>query len=152
MKIASSVRDFLVELDPSNREQYDGNYKILLEKIKEVDAMAKDLSLSKGKRVFMIYHPNLGYLARDYGLEELSVENEGKEPTPSRLMELIDRAKKDNIKVIMVQREYDTKNARAVADEAGARVIVIDPLSEDWYSSTSGIIKILKDSFEGNLN
>jgi zinc transport system substrate-binding protein len=152
MKISSSVREFLVELDPSNREQYDENYKILLEKIKEVDAMAKDLSLSKGKRVFMIYHPNLGYLARDYGLEELSVENEGKEPTPSRLMELIDRAKKDKIKVIMVQREYDTKNARAVADEAGARVIVIDPLSEDWYSSTSGIIKILKDSFEGNLN
>ena len=41
---------------------------------------------------FMIYHPNLGYLARDYGLEEIPVEFNGKEPTPSRLRELIDRA------------------------------------------------------------
>ncbi len=48
----------------------------------------------------------------------------------------------------MVQREYETKNAKAVADEAGARIVVIDPLSEDWYSSTAGIIKIIKESFE----
>ena len=40
----------------------------------------------------MIFHPNLGYLARDYGLEEISVEYEGKEPPPSRMKELIDRA------------------------------------------------------------
>jgi len=99
----------------------------------------------------MIYHPNLAYLARDYGLEEISVEFEGKEPDPSRLVGLIDRAKKDSLRVVLVQREYDTKNARVVADEVGARVIVIDPLSEDWYLSTNEIISILKDSFEGNL-
>ena len=53
--------------------------------------------------------------------------------------------------MVLVQREYDTKNARVVADEIGARVIIIDPLSEDWYSSTNEMISILKDSFEGNL-
>jgi zinc transport system substrate-binding protein len=100
----------------------------------------------------MIYHPNLAYLARDYGLAEIAVENEGKEPTPSMLMELIDRARKDHLSLILVQREYDTKNARAVADESNARVVVIDPLSEDWYSSTSEIIRILKESFEGSIN
>jgi zinc transport system substrate-binding protein len=67
-------------------------------------------------------------------------------------MDLIDRAKKEHLKVILVQREYDTKNARAVAAETGARLIVIDPLAEDWYSSTTEIIRLLKASFEGNLN
>jgi zinc transport system substrate-binding protein len=152
LKMASSVRKFLTELDPQNDKQYDENYKILTRKILEVDSMARELSSPGIKRAFMIYHPNLGYLARDYGLEEIAVENEGKEPSPSRLMELIDRAKSDHLKVILVQREYDTKNARAVADETGARVIVIDPLSEDWYASTTGIIDVLKESFGLNLN
>jgi zinc transport system substrate-binding protein len=151
LKMASSVRGFLEELDPLNRRQYDENYNILTKKILQVDSMARELSSFEGKRAFMIYHPNLAYLARDYGLEEIAVENEGKEPSPSRLMELIDRAKSDHLKVILVQREYDSKNARAVAEEAGARVVVIDPLSEDWYASTAGIIRILKESFEPNL-
>jgi zinc transport system substrate-binding protein len=152
LKMASSVREFLAELDPPNSDQYNENYKLLTKKIYKVDSMAKELSSSGGKRAFLIYHPNLGYLARDYGLEEIAVENEGKEPSPSRLVELIDRARKDHLNVILVQREYDTKNARAVAEETGAKVIVIDPLSEDWYTSTTGIINILKESFKQNLN
>jgi zinc transport system substrate-binding protein len=151
LKMASSVREFLIELDPQNRQQYDENHKILTERIREVDSMARELSSPGRKKEFMIYHPNLAYLARDYGLEEIAVEKEGKEPSPSRLRELIDLAKNDNLKVILVQREYDTRNARAIAEETGSRVIIIDPLSEDWYSSTSEIIRTLKDSFEGNL-
>jgi len=150
-EMASSLKDFLIELDPGNRDQYEKNYKDLLGKISEVDSRAKELTSPGGKRTFMIYHPNLAYLARDYGLEEISVEFEGKEPDPSRLIKLIDRAKKDNLKAILVQREYDTKNARVVADEVGAKVVIIDPLSEDWYSSTNEIISVLKNSFEGNL-
>ena len=70
------------------------NYKVLIERIQETDSRAKELSSSGGIKAFMIYHPNLAYLARDYGLEEISVEFEGKEPDPSRLMGLIDRGKK----------------------------------------------------------
>jgi zinc transport system substrate-binding protein len=94
----------------------------------------------------MIFHPNLGYLARDYGLEEIAVEYEGKEPPPSRMKELIDRARHDNIKTIFVQREYDTKNARAIANEIGADLEIIDPLSADWMVSTSEIIGSLYNS------
>ncbi len=151
MKMASSVRDFIIELDPLNRGQYDENYKILTGKILEVDSLARELPASGGKKAFMIYHPNLAYLARDYGLEEIAVENDGKEPSPSRLKELIDLAKADNLKMIMVQREYDTRNARAIADETGSKVVVIDPLSDDWYSSTTRIIRILKEGFAENL-
>lgn len=147
-KMALSVRDFLAGLEPENGPLFNENYEKLLLKINALDSMAAELSSYGSKKAFMIYHPNLAYLARDYGLEEITVESDGKEPSPFQLKELIDRAKKDKIKIIMVQREYDTKNAKAVADEAGARIVVIDPLSEDWYSSTAGIIAIIKESFE----
>jgi len=152
MKMAASVRDFLIELDPVNGVEYTDNFKILAGKIGEVDSLAKELSSSLAGKSFLIYHPNLGYLARDYGLKEIAIEMEGKEPSPSRLRELIDLAKADSHKVIMVQREYDTRNARAIADEAGARVIVIDPLSEDWFASTTEIIRILRERSGEKLN
>jgi zinc transport system substrate-binding protein len=147
-KMASSVKELLIGLDPGNRKLFQENHDVLLRKISEVDSMARELSSPEGKRVFMIFHPTLGYLARDYGLEEISFEQEGKEPSPSMLMELIDRARKEDLKVILVQREYDVRNAQVVANATGAVIKVIDPLSEDWYSSTVEIIRVLKNSFE----
>lgn len=144
--MATSVKEFLCELNPSQKQKYEVNYNSLVSKIQEVDNKALELFSGVKNRSFMIFHPNLGYLARDYGLEEIPVEYEGKEPPPSRLKELIDRARKDGLKTIFVQREYDTKNAKAIADEIGAEVKIIDPLSEDWQKATMDIINALHNS------
>ncbi len=138
--MAETLKDFLEELNPERKDYYVANYRLLDSIIMSVDKKADELFSGYRNGSFMIYHPNLGYLARDYGLEEISVEYEGKEPPPSRLKYLIDRARKDNLKIIFVQKEYDTKNARAIADEIGAGIRIIDPLSEDWENSTMEII------------
>lgn len=145
--IASSVKDLLCELNPAGKQKYETNYDTLILKINEVDEKAKSLFAGFQGRAFMIYHPNLAYLARDYGLEEVPVEFEGKEPPPSRLKELIDFAKTKNIKTIFVQREYDSKNAKAIAHEIGAEVRTIDPLSPDWMEATLDIINALYTNF-----
>jgi zinc transport system substrate-binding protein len=144
--LASSVKGFLCELNPSQREKYEKGYQVLLLRIQEVDDKARELFSGMKNRSFMIYHPNLAYMARDYGLEEIPVEFEGKEPTPSRLRDLIDRARKDHLKIIFVQREYDSKNAKAIAGEIGAQIVLIDPLSENWQRSTIDIIEALHKS------
>jgi zinc transport system substrate-binding protein len=146
MVMAVSVRDFLSELNPDQKNKYESNYQDLVSRIQETDKKATELFSGVQRRSFMIFHPNLGYLARDYGLEEISVEYEGKEPPPSRMKELIDRARKERIKTIFVQREYDTKNAKAIAHEIGAKVEIIDPLSENWLLSTNEIINALYGS------
>ena len=144
--MALSVRDYLCELNPVNSNKYEANYQELLTGIRELDEKAAGLFSGVQSRSFMIFHPNLGYLARDYGLEEISVEYEGKEPPPSRMKELIDRARDEHIKTIFVQREYDTKNAGAIAHEIGAELQIIDPLSAEWMDSTSEIIRALYSS------
>ena len=149
--IASSVNSFLCGLNPAEKNKYETNYEALVLKIKEVDTKALKLFSGLTNKSFMIYHPNLAYLARDYNLEEIPVEYEGKEPPPSRIRELIDRARRDKIKVIFVQREYDTKNAKAIASEIGARVEIIDPLSEDWQRETTDIINAVHNSLIESL-
>lgn len=138
--MASSVKGMLCELNPLHKQEYETNYQLLISKIQEIDKRARELFSEVPDKSFMIYHPNLAYLARDYGLEEIPVEFEGKEPSPSRMRELIDRARKDKLKTIFVQVEYDTKNAKAIAGEIGAQIILIDPLSENWQKSTTDII------------
>lgn len=146
-KMAFSVKLFLSELNPVNAPQYESGYQALISKIKLADDRAKELSPTAAGKSFMIYHPNLAYLARDYGLEEIAVEYEGKEPPPSRMKYLIDLARERDLKIILVQKEYDKKNARAISEETGARLVIIDPLSEDWYASVIQIIESLKENF-----
>jgi zinc transport system substrate-binding protein len=145
MIMASSVKDFLTGLNPSQSLKYDSNYHSLLLKIEDLDKKAQRLFSTVQKKSFMIYHPNLAYIARDYGLEEIPVEYEGKEPPPSRIKDLIDNGRKAGVKIIFIQREYDTKNAKSIAKEIGAKLKIIDPLSEDWLKSTSDILMALYD-------
>jgi zinc transport system substrate-binding protein len=145
--MALAIKSLLIDLNPTERDKYELNYTYLVKSINDIDNKARELFSGYQNRSFMIFHPTLGYLARDYGLKEIAVENEGKEPTPSSLKELIDKS--ENIRVIFVQREYDTKNARAIATETGALIETIDPLSENWAASVQQIIDALYKSFKG---
>lgn len=150
--MAKDVKDFLIQLNPSERVKYETNYKLLLVKIQDMDKKARELFGSVQQKSVMIYHPNLAYLARDYNLTEIPVEYEGKEPSPSHLRELIDLARRENLKTVFIQKEYDTKNAKAIADEIGAELKIIDPLSGDWLTSTDEIIDALYRSMIQNTN
>jgi zinc transport system substrate-binding protein len=97
--IASSVKGLLCELNPLQNQTYEKNYQLLISAIREVDNKARVLFAGSKSKCFMIYHPNLAYIARDYSLEEIPVEFEGKEPTPSRMRELIDRARSEERRV-----------------------------------------------------
>ncbi len=148
MLIARSVRDLLAGIDPDHMQQINDNYQALNDRIRELDSTARELFSGVSGKKFMTYHPNLGYLARDYGLQEISVEHEGKEPSPARLMELVNIARHDSLKIILVQKEFDLRNAKVIADETGARPVIIDPLSENWLESVTEIINILYSSFK----
>jgi len=101
--IARNILEALVEVDPSNSAAYQSGYGVFL---KEIDQLDRDLQqIFKDKRglKFMVYHPSWGYFARAYGLEQVPVELEGKEPKPEQLKTLIEQSRKQGIKVIFVQ-------------------------------------------------
>jgi zinc transport system substrate-binding protein len=132
MIMAESVKIFLSDIYPEHSQKYEENYKILLLKIQELDKLAGDRFASLQRRSFMIYHPNFAYIARD--------------------KDMIDHARLDKVKTIFLQREYDPKNAKAIANEIGAEVVIVDPLSEDWLSSTTFILEALYKTLSDNNN
>lgn len=146
--IAGSVKSLLCNLKPENISKYERNFEILSDTIDYYDRIADSLLSGYRGKSFMIFHPALGYIARDYGINQISVESEGKEPTPSSMKDLIDVAKQENIRIIFIQKGFDTKNAGAIASEIGAELKEIDPLAENWPNSISEIISSIHQSFE----
>ena len=93
---------------------------------------------------FIIFHPSLTYLARDYGLEQIPMEYEGKEPSAAYMKELIDKAKSENIKIVFIQKEFDQDNARQISKDLDARLIQVDPLAEDWEKQMRDLFSAFK--------
>ncbi len=143
--IAKNTFETLVAYAPEKKNEYEKNYKAFLLELAELDQMALEAFKSKKGKSFMIFHPALSYLARDYGLNQISVELDGKEPSPTHMKNLVEEAKSKEIKQIFVQKQFNVENAKAIMAEIGGEVVQIDPLSEDWLVEMKRIINILKD-------
>ncbi len=133
----------VVAIDPENEALYCANYERLIQLIERVDSTVRSLLKCLPSRSFIIYHPALGCFARDYDLHQLSIEFEGKHPSPSQIKELVDIARREKINTIFVQKGFDTKNAEVIASEIGAELFVIDPLAYRWDEEMIRIAKIL---------
>ncbi len=139
----------LCDLDSTNATSYRANLEMEREKIEETDRQIKEiLSGPTRSKAFMIYHPTLSYFAKEYNLTQLSIENEGKEPSPRHLKNLIETAKEMGVKVIFIQPEFDKRNATLIAKEIGAKLIPINPLSYDWHQELIRIAQALNPSLK----
>lgn len=140
--IADNIYAALCRLDNTNAPYYKHRLDSLQGIITRTDNELRGL-LQHADTTFLIYHPALSYFARDYGLKQISIEEGGKEPSPAHLKNLIETCRRDNAHVIFVQQEFDTRNAKLIADELGVDVIPINPLSYDWQEEMINIAKAL---------
>ena len=144
MKVfTKNMLEALVKADPANEPLYLSNYEMLTQKINTTDSTIQALLQNAATRAFIIYHPALGYFARDYGLHQYSIEFEGKNPSPSQVKQLVDLARKEKINTVFIQRGFDAKNARVIADEIDADLFEIDPMSYKWDEELIRIATIL---------
>ena len=118
--------------EPACQDLVLANLSSLLERIDVLDRRMDSVASQLKNKKFIIFHPALTYLARDYGLEQIPMEFGGKEPSASYMKKIIDRAKAENINTVFIQKEFDQNNARQIARELDARLIQIDPLAADW--------------------
>ena len=132
--IASNILKALCQLEPKNKAFFEKNYQSLLSIIDKRDSTIKE-SFKKDPdlvRKFVIYHPILTYFARDYQLEQLAIEEEGREPSAAQLKSLIERARKEKIKFCLIQAEFANRNTTTFINESHTKPMDINPLQGDW--------------------
>ena len=131
-KIAELTYQALADLYPDKSAAFNANFEAFRS---EIDVLDEDLIRQFDgleNRKFIIFHPALTYLARDYGLEQVSLEIDGKEPSAKHMSQLVKTAKDEGIRVVFIQKEFDQENARQLAEELDGEVVQIDPLNENW--------------------
>lgn len=145
---ARTICDALVKLDPQHAADYRKNLAAFEADLDRVHAdIAKTLAPLKGRELF-VFHPAFGYFADAYGLKQVPVEIEGKEPTAKQLAELIARAKADHVRVIFVQPQFSRKSAEAIAQAIGGAVVPIDDLARDYLKNLEDIAAKIKAGLE----
>lgn len=133
--IIITIRDQLIRLDGVNRTVYELNTERFQRELELLDYEIRHLMASINNPKFLVFHPAWGYFARAYGLEQIPVEYEGKEPGPSTLAALIDTVKQLNIGTVFVQRQFSEQMMATLAAEIDAKVAILDPLAEDYMTN-----------------
>ncbi len=144
--MAANIRDELSVVYPDQKEFFSGNFEKFVREIDSVDLFAKSHLQNLKTNKFLIFHPALTYFANDYGLEQIAIEVDGKTPTAKGMGIFIDLARSQNIRVVMMQSQFDTQNAKAIADEIDGRIVQFDPMSGDWKNNMESIILTLKEA------
>lgn len=130
--IAWNTFQAFIALDKENTQYYWSNYNKLMAEIDQTGEKIAEMLKPVLSRAFIIYHPALTYFAVEFGFTQLTIEMDGKEPSPAQLKELIDTARNYNVQVVFIQQEFDKKNAELIAKETNCRLIQINPLSYNW--------------------
>lgn len=123
--------------------KYRDNADKLIHKLSLLDSLCSSNIKTNKVDAIMIYHPAFTYYAKDYAIEQISVEQDGKEPSPRQLTTLVERARQHNISKLFIQPQYSKDKLRALAMECGAEIVEIDPLSEDIIREIERVTKLI---------
>jgi zinc transport system substrate-binding protein len=139
------VRDALIEADPANAAEYRANSDDYISRLHEADGEIGQALSGSGVHTILVTHPSWGYFARDYGLTQVAIGEEGKEPTARELQQLVNLAEKQKIRVIFAEPEFSVRGAEVLAAEINGTVVLVDPLAEDYLEN----MRLVAAAFEG---
>lgn len=146
--MVDEIVEALSATDPSNAATYEANAEAYKQELTQLDADMKALFSSYKNASFIIMHPSLGYFADDYGLTMVAIEQDGKEASSAHMQRVIDYAKEHDIHVVLFQKEFDSTQAKTIAEELKGEALEFEPLSSDYISN----MRILAETFERILN
>ena len=141
--MAKNMYNALVAMVPD--KDYATAYSTLNEQIIELDSVVTKLCNNSSLPYFIIYHPTLTYLARDYNLEQVAIEHEGKEPSAKHLATIIERARRDGMKRVFYQSEFPESSVAIVAEDIGAETVEINPLDENIFENIVTIATLITE-------
>jgi zinc transport system substrate-binding protein len=145
---SQAIYEALAQLDPAHKDEYKTNLDAFVTDIDRLEADIKTTLSELKSNKFMVFHPAWGYLARDFGLEQIPVEVGGQEPSPQDLAHLVEEAREKDIRVVFAQPEFSTQDAETIAQEIGGEVLLISPLAPDWLEN----LRQVTDTFAEVLN
>ncbi|MBN1140349.1 MAG: zinc ABC transporter substrate-binding protein [Deltaproteobacteria bacterium] len=146
--MAENILAALIAAAPDHQAEFRANCKKFVADLDALEREIRERLANLTNRRFLVFHPSWGYFAHDFGLDQIAIESSGKEPGAKALAALIQQAKRDNIRVIFVQRQFSRTAAATVAASINGRVVAIDPLAEDYFGNLRAVATAFATAME----
>jgi len=146
--MVENIYEGLIEIDPQSKEYYKKNLESYLSELDKVDdEIIQTFSGKKNKKI-IVFHPTWAYFAKDYGIEQIPIEEGGKEPTAEGIRNSINQAKEYNLKVIFASPEFSTQSAKAIANEIDGEVVLVSPLEKNYVENIRKVARAFAGAME----
>jgi zinc transport system substrate-binding protein len=142
-KQAVAIAESLSKRFPEKKELFMANLETCLAEIEKLDLEIQTLLSPQRARSLIVSHSAFQYFCLDYGLTQLSVEQEGKDPRPRHLEEMLAKAKRARIAVALTLPQYNNKGAQLIAKEMNIPIRMIDPYSADYYNTMKSLAHMI---------
>lgn len=140
---AEAIASGLIRLYPEKESLYRANLDSFIEELQQLDAeIAQTLEPFKGE-VILTSHPAFGYFCEDYGLMQLSIECEGKDPLPQDLADTLEFAKNYTVRSVLLQPQYNNKGAELIAGHLSLPTHSIDPYTSDYIQNLKELVHLI---------
>jgi len=146
--MADNILEGFIAIDPAGSTLYKKNFQDFMSDIDALDIYIRSELKQVKEKKFLVYHPVWSYFARDYGLTQIPMEIDGKEPDPAHIKDIVDLARREKIRVIFVQKQEPLDYARSLANDIQGKVVHLDPLEGDWIANMRTITKTFKTELE----
>lgn len=136
---AQIIMHELSRLSPKDKDLFYNNY-IKLEK--ELNVLNDELDKrfkAVDKENFITFHPAFSYFAHQYGLHQIAIEVEGKEPSAKQMARIVKRIKDKKVSYILVERQFNQLIPKTIAHSVNAQLLVLDPLAYDYINNMRDI-------------
>lgn len=141
--MTNNIKDSLIIQFPQYTQEFEknaDNYIKSLNKLKlDFDNGLDSCNLNK----VLVNHKAFGYLGYDYGFSQISVSGftSESEPSPSTIKDVIDTAKKDNIKYVFVEDQLDSKVTKTIASDIGGEIFTLDVIKMNSSQSYTSLME-----------
>lgn len=125
--------------------KYTDAYNDLIHRLNELDLQCATMCQASSAKAFVVYHPALTYFARAYGMEQIAIESDGKEPSAKHIAKIIDQAKAKGVKCLLYQSQYPRSAVEIIAKDMGVECREINPLEENVIANITNITHIITD-------
>lgn len=143
---ARVIAEALMSLMPQNKELYQKNLNSFIEDLQQLDSeLSVQLAPFKDEAI-LTSHPAFEFFCRDYGLIQLSIECEGKDPLPQDLEQTLSLAKAHKVARILLQPQYNNRGAELIADHLSLPMSSIDPYSNEYMENLREIAQLIADT------
>lgn len=141
-QMAANAYDAIRRAYPDSAK-YEANYNRLRDRLRELDTRTAEKIARSGVEYFIVYHPALTYYARDYGLRQVAIEADGKEPSARQLTAIIRQAREDGVRRIFYQNQFPASTVEIIARDIDAEYVEIDPLQEDAIANIDAMTQLI---------